>query len=141
MYEAEFVICDYTIEDYHQCLKTGCQVEHRDFEDAARIERLLGFLAIIAVRLLQLRQAARLTPDAPATDVVDPLLVQLLAARLTLEAQSLTLHAFWRGVAQLGGFVGRRRDGEPGWKTLWRGWMYLDTLAQGVRLAAAFPSG
>ena len=129
------------VEDYHQCLKTGCQVEHRDFEDAARIERLLGFLAIIAVRLLQLRQAARLTPDAPATDVVDPLLVQLLAARLTLEAQSLTLHAFWRGVAQLGGFVGRRRDGEPGWKTLWRGWMYLDTLAQGVRLAAAFPSG
>lgn len=127
------------VEDYHQCLKTGCQVEHRDFEDAARITRLMGFLAIIAVRLLQLRQAARLTPEASALEVVEPLLVQLLAARLKLDGPSLTLRAFWRGVAQLGGFVGRRRDGEPGWKTLWRGWLYLDTLAQGVRLAATFP--
>ena len=129
------------VEDYHQCLKTGCQVEHRDFEDAARITRLMGFLAIIAVRLLQLRQAARLTPEASALEVVEPLLVQLLAARLKLDGPSLTLRAFWRGVAQLGGFVGRRRDGEPGWKTLWRGWLYLDTLAQGVRLAATFPGG
>ena len=30
-----------------------------------------------------------------------------------------------RGVASLGGFLGRKSDGEPGWRTIWRG---LETL-------------
>jgi len=29
----------------------------------------------------------------------------------------------------LGGFLGRRRDGEPGIKTLWRGWRRLADIA------------
>jgi hypothetical protein len=49
----------------------------------------------------------------------------------------MTARTFWRGVAQLGGFLGRRRDGDPGWKTLWRGWLYLATLAEGASLAAS----
>lgn len=122
-------------EDYHQCLKTGCALEQRDLEHADRIERLIGFLAPVAARLLQLRDAARLDADRPARDVVDPLLVTLLAHRLKLESAEMTVKAFWRGVAQLGGFLGRRRDGEPGWKILWRGWMLLQTLADGARLA------
>lgn len=129
----------WVVEDYHQCLKSGCAIEQRDLETADRLRRLLGFLALVALRLLQLRDAARLTPHAPATTVVEPLLVHLLAAHLKLDASALTVRAFWRGVAQLGGFLGRRRDGEPGWKTLWRGWLYLDTLVQGARLAAALP--
>ncbi|HYN88947.1 MAG TPA: IS4 family transposase, partial [Ardenticatenaceae bacterium] len=129
----------WVIEDYHQCLKTGCHIEHRDLEHADRIERLLGFLALIAVRLLQLRQDARLTPDAPAITLVEPLLVSLLVAELGLRRPTLTLRDFWRGVAHLGGFQGRRSDGDPGWKTLWRGWRYLDSLARGARLAAAAP--
>ena len=27
--------------------------------------------------------------------------------------------------AMLGGFIGRKSDGEPGWQTLWRGWIRL----------------
>jgi hypothetical protein len=41
----------------------------------------LGFAAPIAVRLLQLRQAARNIPDVPATAIVEPLMVQVLARR------------------------------------------------------------
>ena len=44
---------------------------------------------------------------------------------------------FWRGVAQLGGFLGRKGDGEPGWQSLWRGWQELQLLLQGVELAQA----
>jgi hypothetical protein len=28
-------------------------------------------------------------------------------------------------MTKLGGFLARKRDGEPGWQTLWRGWNYL----------------
>mgnify|MGYP001766048834 CR=1 FL=1 len=124
------------VEDYHQCLKTGCAIEQRDFEEAVRIERLLGFLAIVAVRLLQLRESARQEPNAPALATVAPLFVHLLAAKLRLAGNTITLRQFWRGVAQLGGFRGRRSDGDPGWKTLWAGWLQLEALADGARLAA-----
>ncbi|HEV2969418.1 MAG TPA: IS4 family transposase, partial [Pirellulales bacterium] len=34
----------------------------------------------------------------------------------------------------LGGFLGRRHDGQPGVKTLWRGWRRLTDLVIGYRL-------
>ena len=36
-----------------------------------------------------------------------------------------TVRDFLRAVASLGGFLGRKFDGEPGWITIWRG---LETL-------------
>ena len=123
-------------EDYHQCLKTGCAAERRDLEQASRMECLLGFLALVAVRLLQLRQEARWDPARPASEIVPPLAVALLAARLKRVPAELSAREFWRGVAQLGGFLGRKRDGEPGWKTLWKGWMELDSWLQGIELAS-----
>lgn len=122
-------------EEYHQCLKTGCAIEKRQLDHADDICRLLGFCGPIAVRLLQIRQMARLDPDAPAVAHVDPLTVQILVERLPrTPAQPLTLHDFWRGVAQLGGYQGRRGDGPPGWRTIWRGWQYLNDLVAGARL-------
>lgn len=39
------------------------------------------------------------------------------------------------GVAQMGGFLGRRSDGDPGWQTLWKGWERLQWKVEGLRLA------
>ena len=125
------------VEDYHQCLKTGCAIEHRDLEHADRVKRLLGFQAPIAVRLLQLRETTRYNPAEPAAAVADPLAVAILAAHLGLPASGMTVHTFAWGVARLGGFIGRRHDGEPGWKTLWKGWLHLEAMLQGARLAAS----
>ena len=128
------------IEDYHQCLKTGTRAEHRDLEEAQRVERLLGFLAPLAVRLLQLRDLARQHPEAPARQVLDPWRLRLVAQRLGRPATALTPQEFWRGVAQLGGYLGRTRDGPPGWKTLWRGWLELEVLVRGAELGAEWGS-
>ena len=133
---AKLVICDYAIEDCHQCLKTGCQIERSQLDDGADIQRLLGFALPIAVRLLQLRQTVRQAPQTPAITVVAPRLVQVLARRQKLDWQTLTAEQFWQQVARLGGFQGRRRDGPPGWRTVWRGWRYLSDLADGARLFA-----
>jgi hypothetical protein len=124
-------------EDYHQCLKTGCRVEASQLDDGRDLERLLGFVAPVAVRLLQLRQAARHTPELPATTLIEPLLVRVLAAHQKLDPARLTLALFWRTVARLGGYQDRRSDGPPGWRTLWRGWRHLSDLAEGARLLGA----
>lgn len=126
--------CRWTCEDFHQCLKTGCQVERSQLDDRADLETLIGFLAPIAVHLLQIRHAVRQTPSVLAQDVVDPLMVQVLAQRQKLDMHMMSLETFWKGVARLGGFQGRKHDGFPGWRILWRGWHYLSDLTDGARL-------
>lgn len=126
--------CRWFCEDYHQCLKTGCRIERSQLDTQADLCRLLGFAIPIAVRLLQLRQTARQTPTVLATHSVAPLMVQILAHRQQTDWHTMTAEQFWRGVARLGGHPGRRRDGPPGWRTVWRGWRYLADLTEGAQL-------
>lgn len=125
--------CRWLIEDFHMCLKTGCRYEQSQLDQALDLQNLLGFAAPIAVRLLQLRQAARLTPDLPATTLIDPLMLRLLIAHFKLK-EILTLNQFWLVVARLGGYVGQPLKNPPGWRTLWAGWQTLSTWVAGVRL-------
>lgn len=134
----EWYTCRWTVEDYHQCLKTGCSLEKRQLHEGKDLFRLLGFLSPIAVRLLQLREWARLNPDQLAHTLLPKELVELVALLAHVPLTTLTVSAFWRQVAQLGGYLGRRSDGPPGWKTLWRGWLHIQTLIEGIHLAPQF---
>jgi hypothetical protein len=134
---AERVISDYerrpTIEDWHKCYKTGCRVEGRQYRTAARLERVAALLAVVAVRLLQLRDAAVRTPQAPAEEVAPARWVQMLrVVRRWPAGRMLTLRDFVRQLAGLGGHLGRKGDGEPGWITLWRGYEKLLLLLRGA---------
>ncbi len=131
--------CRWLAEDYHQCLKSGCQVEKRQLQEGERLIRLLGFLAPVAVRLLQLRELARLHPEILASAVLPKDLVQVVALLAELPPDTLTMARFWRAVAGLGGYLGRKRDGPPGWKTLWKGWLHVQTILEGVHLASRLP--
>src|SRR5579884_3611477 len=127
--------CRWLIEEYHKCLKTGCRAEDRQLETADRLGALLGILSVTAVRLLQLKHQARCNPQRPAKEVVPREYVQVLAAHRKMKSSNLSVREFWRAVAQMGGFLARKSDGDPGWLTLWRGWQKLDLLVEGARLA------
>jgi hypothetical protein len=118
------------IEEYHKCLKTGCQVETRQYHTAERLEAVIGLSAVLAVRLLQLKHAARTEPDRPAHRVVPAGWIDGLRSVLRRPRPMNTVREFFRALASLGGFLGRKCDGEPGWQTIWRG---LDTLLQCLR--------
>ena len=128
--------CRWIVEEYHQCLKTGCRLEERSLRTVERLIRLLGWLSPIAVRLLQLRNVARYAPESNASQSLEPEAVALIAASLSLPPEQVTIAMFWQEVARLGGHLGRRRDGPPGWKTLWKGWLHLQAMLEGVHLAA-----
>jgi len=86
--------------------------------------------------LLQLRDLARREPERPAREVLDAGLLAIVAAQTSQSPTGMTTQAFWRAVAQMGGYLGRRGDGPPGWKTLWKGWLRVQTLLEGVHLAS-----
>ena len=135
--DAERVIGHYeqrpTIEDYHKCLKTGCGVEKRQYETAERLERVAGLLSIVAVRLLQMRTAARETPERPAHEVAPRKWVEILrVVRKIPASRELTIRDFVRQLGGLGGHMLRKGDGEPGWITLWRGYEKLQLLLRGA---------
>jgi len=135
----EWYKCRWLVEDYHQCLKSGCLLEQRRLGDGERVQRLLGILAPTAVRLLQLREIARQTPLRLASAALPWDLVNLVAYLAEVPAETLTMEGFWRAIAQQGGYRGQRKHGPPGWQTLWKGWLYIQTLLEGVRLAAHLP--
>jgi transposase-like protein/transposase Tn5 family protein len=125
------------VEEYHKALKTGCSVQGRLLREAERLEAMVGLMSVVAVRLLQLKSVARSEPNRLAQSVVPQLWLKMLkAARKKLgRVHDLTIYEFYREIAKLGGFLGRRNDGEPGWLTIWRGWEKLNTLVQGAQLA------
>lgn len=117
------------VEEYHKALKTGCSSESRQLKTADRLEALVGLTSVVAVRLLQLKSLARTKPEVPAQRVVPSVWLKMLKlARKNLNrVHDLTVGQFYREVAKLGGFLGRKGDGEPGWITIWRGWEKLNT--------------
>ncbi len=129
------------IEEYHQCLKSGCKVEERQLESVDRLEPFIGIATAIAARLLQLKNDVRLTPDRPAIQVVDAELVQLLCRIIKAKPKHLTIRRFTHQVARMGGFMGRKSDGDPGWKTLWQGWQQLTLIHRGYQLGGKLRSG
>ena len=116
------------IEEFHKAIKTGCSLEARQYMEAHRLEAVAGFTCVLAVRLLQLKTVATATPDLPAARVVPAIWLKMLGA---LRKRKLTtVRDFFRHLAGLGGFLMRKRDGNPGWLTLWRG---LDKLLLAIR--------
>lgn len=126
------------VEDYHQCLKSGCRIEERQLQSVDGLMRLLGLLSPLAVRLLQIRAAARANPERPAQEVIEPLLLAVVAQRSGHSPVTMTLGTFWTEVARLGGYLARAHDGPPGWRTLWKGWLSLQPFLEGVHFASQF---
>jgi Transposase DNA-binding/Transposase Tn5 dimerisation domain len=132
-----------TIEDYHKGLKTGCHLQERQYGTAARLERITAVLSVVAVRLLQIRAIARVEPERAAREVVPEEWVNTLYEYTASQSPKYTQRwtpanwtvlEFMRRLAGLGGFLGRKGDGVPGWITLWRGVSKLLLVIEGRRL-------
>jgi hypothetical protein len=120
------------IEQYHFTLKSGCQIEKLQLESAERLERALAVYSVVAWRLLWLTYEARQAPEASCENAFERHEWQALYCKINktqeppLEPPSLRQAVRW--IAQLGGFLGRKSDGEPGVKTLWRGMRRLEDI-------------
>lgn len=121
------------VEEFHKALKTGCRIESRLYETAPRWENVTALLSVVAVRLLQLKTIAIKEPNRPAASIVPQGWLRLMAAvRGSKRAKIVTAHDFLRALASLGGHLGRKHDGEPGWLTIWRGFDKLQLLLRGA---------
>jgi hypothetical protein len=123
------------IEEYHQALKTGTGVEDSQLERAHRLEVLVAVLALVAVRLLSAKLLARSRPDRfEAAESFGPQMLELLEKKIGVPKSGWTNRQVLVSVARLGGFLGRKHDGLPGWQTIWRGWQRLMWMCEGLAI-------
>lgn len=110
----------WTIEEFNAALKTGCAYESRQFESRHALLNMLALSLPVACELLWLRSRARSAPQAPASDVLTEIQMEVLRAlgHYKLPANPTTRDALL-AVAALGGHV--KANGDPGWKVLYRG--------------------
>jgi len=126
-------------EVFHDVEKNGCSEEGRRFETAARMQACLAILSVVAVRVYQLRLALKQAPEGPAQEVATPEEAAVIESLRPGKRGGLTVKEFVWGVAKLGGFVGRKGDGEPGVRSLWRGYQRLQDMVAGFRLHNRHP--
>ena len=130
------------IEVYHRTLKSGCKIETRQLGSADRIEACLAIDMVVAWRIMHLTQLGREHPDAPCTvyfsDIEWKALVTFVNRDAHLPAQPPSLREATRMVASLGGFLGRKCDGNPGTQTTWLGLQRLDDIAATYEIIIQF---
>ncbi len=120
------------IEVYHRTLKSGCKIEERQLGSADRLEACLAIDMVVAWRIFHLTKLGRETPEVPCTvffeDSQWKALYCFVHQQPTPPKEPPTLREAVRMVASLGGFLGRKGDGEPGTKSLWIGIQRLDDI-------------
>lgn len=84
--------------------------------------------------MAHLTRLAREQPDLLASEVFDQIEWQSewLLAEKAPPKKTPTVREVVRQIAMLGGFLGRKGDGEPGVKTLWQGFARVSSFARGA---------
>jgi hypothetical protein len=124
------------IEEFHKALKTGMGAEKLQLETGERLMAAVALMSVAALRLLHLKEGSRLKAAAPAAEsgfTDEELTVLELATKRTLR----TVGDVALALGHLGGHLNRKSDGMPGWMSLWRGWIKLQGMLTGWRLAKA----
>ena len=124
------------IEEYHKGLKTGLGAEALQLQTAARLFNAVALMAVVAVRLLALKEAVHLDAGLPAhvsglSDAQLHLLGRATGRKLN------TVRDVALALGRLGGHLNRPSDGLPGWQSLWAGRRRLHLLLEGAALAQA----
>lgn len=123
------------IELFCRVLKQGCQIARLRLATAHRLLNALAIYLIIAWRIHTMTMLGRAYPDASCDLVFEPREWQTI---YTMQYQSPPpdqpppLRDTVRALAQLGGFLARTGDGEPGIKAIWQGYQRVHELIYAV---------
>jgi hypothetical protein len=135
----DYYTCRWQIEIYFRILKSGCKVEESQLETAERFEPYLALNMIVSWRIMHVMMLGRECPDLPCDVAFDDDEWQAVYAtvkKATPPSQPPTMKTIVGLIASLGGWLGRKCDGEPGPKAMWVGMQRMTDLALGWRARA-----
>jgi hypothetical protein len=136
----EYYCCRWQIEIYFRILKSGCKVEESQLERAERFRPYLALCMIVAWRVQYVMMLGRDCPDLPCDVAFDDDEWRSVYAVVKEEpppAGPPGMGTMVKMIASLGGYLGRKCDGEPGPKAMWVGLQRMADLALAWRAHTA----
>jgi len=114
------------IEVFHRVLKTGCKVEELQLKKDERTKVAIALYMVVAWRVLYLMTLGRECPTLPCDVVFEKdewqaFWVIVHDGHPEALDEKPSLGEFVRKVAEYGGFLGRKCDGNPGPQSIWQG--------------------
>src|SRR2546422_5388362 len=113
------------MEVWHRMVKSGGHLDARPCQKAERLRRALALSSVLAWRMFYATMRARAVPEAPCSVLLEPDAWPALSGAIhrvpTPPAEPPPRGQAVTWIAQLGGFVGRRRSDRPGAEVMWRG--------------------
>ena len=125
------------IEVFFRTFKTGCRVESRRFEHIDRVLPCLAVYMTVTWRTLYVCRLGREFPDISCEAVFEPdewKSVYRVVRGEWPPSTPPTLQDMVRMVAQLGGYINRKRPDEPGPQTVWLGLQRAHDIARCWRI-------
>jgi len=127
--------CRWEIEIYFRVLKQGCRIERLRLETDERLLNGIGIYLVVAWRVHTITMQSREWPEVSCEVLFSDQewkTIYLMQQKKKPPKKPPTLRTMTRMLAQLGGFLARKSDGEPGIKNIWRGYRalmnYIDAL-------------
>lgn len=121
----EWYRCRWEIETYFRVIKGSCEIENSRLRNEPRKLNCIAIYMIISWRLHSITMLARREPDRPCTDAFSErewTIIWRMRRKTTPPKEIPCLREITRMLAGMGGFLGRKGDGEPGVKTIWEGY-------------------
>ncbi len=125
----------WVIEEFFKATKTGCSYESKQLESYDTLTSLLAYVLVVAYALILMRALSRTGREEPADTVLSPTQIKILRALNTKLPATPTVRTALLAVAGLGGHL--KNNGDPGWRTLSKGWRTLTDYEAGYELAMA----
>lgn len=120
------------VERFHYILKSGCRLEDLQLRNVNALKKAIIVYSLCAFKIMELLYLARKIPNAPCTPYIAAKEWQVLNHMITKspikDHRAPTLSRCIFMIAKLGGYIGRKNDGPPGIKNLWRGLQQLNTI-------------
>ena len=123
----------WNIELFHKVLKSSFAVEKTQMREAQRIKKYVTLKSILAWRIFWLTRFFDENKKRSCEIVLTRYEWRILYKRFNkgriLPKKPPPIEFVFIWIGKLGGFIGRKGDGTPGFISLWRGWMrFMDLI-------------
>lgn len=120
----QYYLCRWQIELYFKTLKSGCNIQALQLDSYKKLNACISLYMIIAWRIMFITMMSRNAPNMPCTILMSDeewKTAFILLNRKPPPEKIPKLYEMTRTIGKLGGFLGRKSDGEPGIKAIWIG--------------------
>lgn len=134
----QWYLCRWQIEIFFKVLKSGCTIEKLQLNEKQRFDPCLALYLIVAWRILFMTMAGRAYPSLSSECLFEPIEWQTAYVMIYEKSppkEPPALKDMLRMIARLGGFLGRKHDGDPGPTVMWKG---LRTLYDYIKAREVF---